>query len=245
MIASKIESILFVANRPMSTKRLMEVCDASKEEVNAALDELVAKYNAEGSGTRLLRNGNDAQMSTSPDNAKLVQEFLKDETTGELSKPSLETLTIIAYRGPVSKAELEQIRGVNCSLILRNLLMRGLVEAQGEPYEPQTTFRVTMDFVRFLGISSVEELQDYDKLRSHENVVRVLEMANAKAAEAGAEATAGATESGVAASAEAETADVATAAESADEAVVTASESETAQATEPGAESSEQTETTA
>ena len=190
MIASKIASILFVANRPMSTKRLMEICDATKEEVTAALDELTTMYNAEGSGVRLLRNGNDAQFSTSPDNAKLVQDFLKDETTGELSKPSLETLTIIAYRGPVSKAELEQIRGVNCSLILRNLLMRGLVEAQGEPYEPQTTFRVTMDFVRFLGIASVEELPDFDKLRSHENVVRVLEMATAKPADAPAEASA-------------------------------------------------------
>lgn len=176
MLASKLESILFVANRPMGVKKLTEICDASREDMTAALDALAAKYNGEGSGIRLLRNGNDVQLSTAPDNSKMVQEFLKDETTGELSKPSLETLTIIAYRGPVSKAELEQIRGVNCSLILRNLLMRGLVEVQGEPYEPQSTFRVTMDFVRFLGVSSVEELPDYDKLRSHENIVRVLEM---------------------------------------------------------------------
>ncbi|HTM68248.1 MAG TPA: SMC-Scp complex subunit ScpB [Candidatus Binatia bacterium] len=184
MLTSKIESLLFVAARPMTLKRLAEVCGAEKEEVSAALDALVAKYNAEGSGIRLLHNGNEVQLSTSPDNARLVQDFLKDETTGELTKPSLETLTIIAYRGPVSKAELEQIRGVNCSLILRNLLMRGLVEAQGEPYDPQTTFRVTMDFIRFLGIAGVEELPDFDKLRSHENIVRVLEMANAKPADA-------------------------------------------------------------
>ncbi|HTK05208.1 MAG TPA: SMC-Scp complex subunit ScpB [Candidatus Eisenbacteria bacterium] len=183
MMTSKIESLLFVAARPMTVKRLAEVCGVEKEEVNAALDELAAAYNAEGSGVRLLRNGNEVQMSTSPDNARLVQDFLKDETTGELTKPSLETLTIIAYRGPVTKAELEQIRGVNCSLILRNLLMRGLVEAQGEPYDPQTTFRVTMDFIRFLGIAGVEELPEFDKLRSHENVVRVLEMAAVKPAE--------------------------------------------------------------
>jgi len=189
MLASKIESILFVANRPMGVKKLTEVCEVTRDELSAALDEIATKYNGENSGIRLLRNGNDVQLSTAPDNSKLVQEFLKDETTGELSKPSLETLTIIAYRGPVSKAELEQIRGVNCSLILRNLLMRGLVEAQGEPYEPQTTFRVTMDFVRFLGVSSVEELPDYEKLRSHENIVRVLEM-NAKPAEAAAAAPA-------------------------------------------------------
>lgn len=177
MLTSQIESLLFVAARPLNVKRLCEATGATKDEVVAALDAIAAKHNAEGSGIRILRNGNDVQMSTAPDNSKSVQEFLKDETTGELTKPSLETLTIIAYRGPVTKAELEQIRGVNCSLILRNLLMRGLVEAQGEPYEPQTTFRVTMDFLRFLGVSGVEELPDYDKLRSHENILRVLEMA--------------------------------------------------------------------
>ncbi len=188
MLSSKIESLLFVAARPMSMKRLAEACGASKEEVSAALDEIMAAYNVDGRGIRVLHNGSEVQLSTSPDNARLVQDFLKDETTGELTKPSLETLTIIAYRGPVSKAELEQIRGVNCSLILRNLLMRGLVEAQGEPYDPQTTFRVTMDFLRFLGVAGVEELPEYDKLRSHENVVRVLEMAVNKAENAPAEA---------------------------------------------------------
>jgi segregation and condensation protein B len=177
MLSSKIESLLFVANRPLTVKRLMEVCEASKEDVTKAVEELAAAYNANGRGVRILRNGNDVQMSTSPDNARLVQDFLKDETTGELTKPSLETLTIIAYRGPISKAELEQIRGVNCSLILRNLLMRGLAEVQGEAGDPMATYRVTMDFLRFLGVSAVEELPDYDKLRSHENVVRVLEMA--------------------------------------------------------------------
>jgi segregation and condensation protein B len=177
MLSSKIESLLFVANRPLTVKRLMEVCEASKDDVVKAIDELAAAYNASGRGVRILRNGNDVQMSTSPDNARLVQDYLKDETTGELTKPSLETLTIIAYRGPITKAELEQIRGVNCSLILRNLLMRGLAEVQGEATDPQATFRVTMDFLRFLGVSGVEELPDYDKLRSHENVVRVLEMA--------------------------------------------------------------------
>lgn len=187
MNRTKIESLLFITARPLTVKRLMEVCDATKEEVSAAIDEIVVAYNDGSHGIRVLRNGNEVQMSTSPDNARMVQDFLKDETTGELSKPSLETLTIIAYRGPISKAELEQVRGVNCSLILRNLLMRGLAEAEGEPYDPGTIFRVTMDFLRFLGVSNVEELPEYDKLRSHENVVRVLEMATAKAAPAAEE----------------------------------------------------------
>jgi len=184
MLATKIESILFVANRPMPLKRLAEVCEAEKEEVATAVEALAERYNVEGSGVRILRNGSDVQMSTSPESSATVQDFLKDETTGELSKPSLETLTIVAYRGPVTKAEIEQVRGVNCSIILRNLLMRGLVEAQGEPYAPMTQYRVTMDLLRFLGVAAVEELPDYDKLRSHENVLRVLEMAEKKQTDA-------------------------------------------------------------
>ncbi len=174
MLSSKIESLLFIAARPMNVKKLAEICEASKEDVVKALDELAGFYNQGERGIRLLRNGNDVQMTTAPDASRMVQDFIKDETTGEMTKPSLEALTVIAYRGPITKAELEQIRGVNCSLILRNLMMRGLVEMNGEPGEPQTTYRVTMDFLRFLGVAGVEDLPDYDKLSSHENVTRIL-----------------------------------------------------------------------
>ncbi|OGL74544.1 SMC-Scp complex subunit ScpB [Candidatus Uhrbacteria bacterium RIFCSPHIGHO2_02_FULL_60_10] len=178
MLSAQIESILFVTNRPLSVKKIAETVGADRTEVSKALDEIAAAYNTEGRGVRLLRHGDDVQLSTAPEASALVQAYLKDETTGELTKPSLETLTIVAYRGPVSKAELEQIRGVNCSLILRNLMMRGLVESVGEVGKPETRYRVTMDFLRFLGVAGVEELPDYEKLRSHENIVRVLAMAN-------------------------------------------------------------------
>lgn len=175
-LKSQVESILFVAARPIAVKRLAEACGAERPQVDEAIEALCAEYNREGRGVRILRNGSEVQMATAPDTARVVQEFLKDETTGEMTKPSLEALTVIAYRGPISKAELEQIRGVNCSLILRNLLMRGLIEASGERQDAATTYRVTMDFLRFLGLSSVDELPDYEKLHSHENVVRVLQM---------------------------------------------------------------------
>ncbi len=200
MLTAQIESILFVANRPLSFKKLAEICGVRREEVAAAVAEMCEIYNKEGRGVRILHQGEDVQMSSSPESSKIVQDFLKDETTGELTKPSLETLTIVAYRGPITKPELEQIRGVNCSLILRNLMMRGLVEAIGEHGRPDTKYRVSMDFLRFLGVAGVEELPDYEKLRSHENVVRVLEMgqkkeeapAEAAAAEGGAPETASA-----------------------------------------------------
>jgi len=180
MLNAKLESILFIAARPMNAKKLAEICGVSKEEVLKAVEELAEFYNNGERGIRIMHHGNDVQMTTAPEVAKMVQDFIKDETTGELTKPSLEALTVIAYRGPITKPELEQIRGVNCSLILRNLMMRGLVEMIGEPGEPQTTYRVTMDFLRFLGVAGVEELPDYDKLRSHENIVKVLEISGSE-----------------------------------------------------------------
>ena len=174
MLKAQIESLLFIANRPLSAAKLAEALKAKKEQVEGAIDELAEKYAGADSGIRILRNAGAVQMATAPETAAAVQEFLKDETTGEMTRPSLETLTIVAYRGPISKAELEEIRGVNCSLILRNLMLRGLVEVKGEHGNPGAAYSVTMDFLRFLGVSSVEELPDFDRLNSHENIVRVL-----------------------------------------------------------------------
>ena len=114
-------------------------------------------------------------MVSSPENAELVQEFIKDETTGELSRPSLEALTIIAYRGPVSKIDLDRIRGVNCSLILRNLLLRGLIEGKFDKQKQETYYTVTLDFTRFLGLSEIKELPDFEKLNKDDTISRFLD----------------------------------------------------------------------
>ncbi|MFH2063397.1 MAG: SMC-Scp complex subunit ScpB [bacterium] len=177
ILRAKIESLLFVANRPLSLAKLAELCGGKKDEVAAAVEELAGSYSSGGSGLRLLRHGDSVQLATAQETADLVRDFLKDETTGEMTKPSLETLTIVAYRGPLTKAELEQVRGVNCSLILRNLMMRGLVESIGEVGHPLTRFQVTVDFLRFLGISSVEELPDYGRLHIEENVTKAMDNA--------------------------------------------------------------------
>lgn len=187
-VKSEIESLLFVSSRPLSAKRLAEATGHTKDEIKAALEALAAEYDArEGSGVMLLRNGDEIQLATAPDHAEMVKAFLKDESFGELTRPALETLTIVGYRGPLTKAELEQIRGVNCSLILRNLMIRGLVETEGgkadDPSAP-ATYRVTFDFLRYLGIRQMSELPDYESLRSDENLQKLLEANAAKAAPA-------------------------------------------------------------
>ena len=187
-VKSEIESLLFVSSRPLSAKRLAEATGHSKDEVKKALEALTAEYDArEGSGVILLRNGDEIQLATAPDHAEMVKAYLKDESFGELTRPALETLTIVGYRGPLTKAELEQIRGVNCSLILRNLMIRGLVETEGgtsdDPGAP-ATYRVTFDFLRYLGIRQMSELPDFENLRSDENLQKLLEASAAKAAPA-------------------------------------------------------------
>ncbi len=175
MLEHKIESILFISARPLSVKKLADFLDAKPKEVEEALVALAKRLNEGGSGVRLVRSGNDVQLMTSPENTKLVRDFARDEVTGELTKPQLETLTVIAYRQPITKPELEQIRGVNCSVIIRNLLMRGLIEVEESKEKMGPIHRVTHDFLRFLGIADVRDLPDYEKLHSDTHVVQAIE----------------------------------------------------------------------
>lgn len=166
-LQSQLESLLFVAIKPLAVKELAALTKSKTKEAEEALENLAKEYSSRGSGLALIKNNGQYQLTTAPDNATLIQEFLKDETSGELSQPSLEALTIIAYRGPIGKLELERIRGVNCSLIIRNLLLRGLIEEKYNKATDENHYTVTHDFIRFLGLGSLEELPDYEKLRSN------------------------------------------------------------------------------
>lgn len=168
------EALLFVSSKPLSLTKLAQLLDVKKAEVAEAVEALAAQYANRKGGVVLVQNGEQVQLVSSPETAETISTFLKDETTGELTRPSLETLTIIAYRGPVTKPEIEQIRGVNCSLILRNLLMRGLVEVAEDKKLMQPTYRVSMDFLKYLGVGSVGELPDYKKLAAHPHVTEML-----------------------------------------------------------------------
>lgn len=175
MLKSQIESLLFISAKPMSIKQLAEIIKKPAEEIEKAGDELVEDYKTNKRGIQIIKNGSKLQMASLPENAGLVREFIKDETTGELSRPSLETLTIIVYRSPISKIDLDRIRGVNCSLILRNLLLRGLIEAKQDKKKNEIYYSVTFDFIRFLGINNISELPDFEKLSKDDTLERILE----------------------------------------------------------------------
>ena len=173
-IISKIESILFVASKPLSVKQIAKAISAKEVDVVEALETLKMKYNQDDSGIRILFSDEVVQMSTNPENSEWVDLFVKDEVTGELTKAQLETLTVIAYRGPITRPELEQIRGVNCSLIIRNLSVRGLIEEKEEVNKILPLYFVSVEALRHLGINSVEDLPDYEVIHQHEYIENVL-----------------------------------------------------------------------
>lgn len=166
--------MLFISAKPMAVKQLAQLTKKDPKEVEAAVKELADDYKKRGEGLAIIKNGSSYQMVSAPENSSLVRDFIKDETTGELTRPSLETLTIIAYRGPISKLDLERIRGVNCSLILHNLLLRGLVEGKQDKRKKETYYNITFDFIRFLGVNNVGELPDYERLNKDDTLDRVL-----------------------------------------------------------------------
>jgi segregation and condensation protein B len=173
-LQSPLESLLFVATKPVSPKELAELLETEPAAVAEAIEAMLESYKQENRGLQIVKNNGKYQMMSAAENAAVVQKFINDSTSGELTRPSLEALTIIAYRGPIAKSDLERLRGVNCSLILKNLLLRGLVEEKFNKEKDEPEYIVTMDFVRFLGMSSLAELPDYEKLSKDERVEQAL-----------------------------------------------------------------------
>ena len=114
-------------------------------------------------------------MATSPDNASFVDKVVKSDLQETLSNASLEVLSIVAYRGPISRTEIEAIRGVNCTYTLRNLLMRGLVERIDNPKDLRGyVYKISFEFLKKLGIDDVKKLPDFENLNKDERIESVI-----------------------------------------------------------------------
>ncbi|MFC1598381.1 SMC-Scp complex subunit ScpB [Patescibacteria group bacterium] len=174
-LQNKIEAVLFLEAKPVSFKKLSKACGVSVAEIEDAVKALQAEYEEHEAAVTVMREGSNVQLMTAPAQAEFIKEYIATEDTGEMTRPALETLTIIAYRGPVAKSEIELIRGINCSLILRNLQIRGLVEEVGETDAGSPLYRVTLDFLRYLGVNKVSDLPDYEELNKNVHLQELLE----------------------------------------------------------------------
>lgn len=174
-LSAKIEALLFVATKPMSTKQLVKILGVAIEDIDASIAQLVTVRNTDTSGIHVIVGDEGVQLVSNPLFADVVSALAKEDVDSELTRPSLETLTIVAYRGPMTKPEIEAIRGVNCTLILRNLLVRGLITEEGDSIKLQAVYTLSNDALRFLGLHDVKELADYEALHGNNQIDKLLQ----------------------------------------------------------------------
>lgn len=164
-VASLIESLLFIHGEPLSRTRLAKALSVSEKEIAAGLDILRKRYEDTDSGLVLIEKGKDVEIATRPDNAGAVERLIVADREETLGKATLETLSVVAYRAPVSRASIDAIRGVNSSFALRSLLLRGLIERRSNPLDAREyEYEPSLRLLELLGIGSIEELPDYGSL---------------------------------------------------------------------------------
>lgn len=166
-LSAAVEALLFVYGEPMKIKRIADILKIKENAVEEALKELENGYLAENRGLKLVLNDRQAQLATKPDFAVILEDFIKEEFKENLTPASLETLSLIAYLGPISRVQIDYHRGVNSSFILRNLLIRGLIERFLDPQKNNAyLYQSSFDLLKYLGISKIEELPEYDKFKT-------------------------------------------------------------------------------
>jgi len=167
-LAARVESLLFVADAPVSVGRLAEALEATAGQVERALADLEVAY--DGRGLRLQRAGNRVQLITVPEAASAVERFLGLEARTRLSRAALETLAIIVYRQPITRPEIEFIRGVGSDSVLRTLLSAGLIEEVGRATTVgrPILYGTTFEFLQHFGLRSMDELPPLEELQVDE-----------------------------------------------------------------------------
>ena len=156
-----IEAILFLEGEPMKIKRLADILNKSEKEVNEALQVLEQKL--ENRGIRLVKKDNEVMLSTAPEASRICETISKEEFNKDIGKAGLEVLAIIVYRSPISRPDIDYIRGVNSSFTVRNLLVRGLIERKTNPKDSRSfVYSPSFRFLQFLGISNIAKLPQYD-----------------------------------------------------------------------------------
>lgn len=164
-LESVIESVVFVAGEPVLISDLCYKFEVKPKEVEAAVKNLQKKYN-EKSGIKLLCFNNKLQFSSNPENVDFVTAILNPIRQRNLTKATLETIGIIAYKQPVTRMEIEEVRGVNTDYAINILLEHKLIEIVGhkETVGKPALFGTTDEFLKRFGISSIDELPDYNEL---------------------------------------------------------------------------------
>jgi segregation and condensation protein B len=163
-----MEALLFVSGDPLPLRRLSEILETDLDIVKLALDDLAADYAAKPGGLQLLEVAGGYQLRTRQDHAVYVRRMLERKKKITISGPALETLAIIAYRQPLTRAEIEAIRGVSVDGVLRSLLDKRLVKVAGVKEVPgrPNLYKTTRMFLEFFGLNSLADLPPIEQLEN-------------------------------------------------------------------------------
>lgn len=167
-LKSILESLLFVAEKPVNVKELAGVTGNMLGEIQKTLTEIGKEY--ESKGIRLVRKGEYFSLVSAPENAKEVSALLNEELRHDLSQAALETLAIVTYKQPITRMEIEELRGVNTDQIVRSLMIRGLIAEVGrkETIGKPILYGTTMEFIQYFGLDAEESLPKIEELQLFE-----------------------------------------------------------------------------
>jgi segregation and condensation protein B len=176
-IRSAVEALLFISGNPLSLEKLTAVLEGpAPEQIEAVLSALKQEYNERGSGIMLAEVAGGYQLATRPENAVWIRKFRTVKTSTKLSRPALETLAIVAYKQPITRTEVETVRGVNIGGIMRNLMERRLVKIVGKkdiPGKPMM-YGTTAEFLQYFGLkdlSALPTLKEFQELEPGEDAM--------------------------------------------------------------------------
>ena len=163
-LCKKIEALLFVSGEPLSLEKLSKFLKEDKEEVKRAIENLDESLSERG--IRVSKNNNEYMLLTAPELSGTVEDYMKEELGEDLSRATLETLAIIVYEGPLSRSQIDYIRGVNSSFTVRNLMIRGLIERKADPKDSRSwLYSPSFEFLKYMGINKIETLPGYEEFK--------------------------------------------------------------------------------
>ncbi len=166
-LQAQLESLLFWKGEPVSLTELSKLTATTPEACGEALAELATHLTNNQRGIVLVSNGTDYELTTAPQMSPVIAALTKDELTRDLSKAALETLSIILYRGPIRRSEIDYIRGVNAQFILRMLSIRGLIVRTSDPSDERAfTYGPSMELLKLLGVDQKESLPDFEQVNA-------------------------------------------------------------------------------
>ncbi len=164
-----IEGLLFASSEPLALQKISQIFEIKEEEAKQALESLQKELEEKNRGIKLINKEDKWLLTTSEKVSPYLLKLKQEIFEGDLTPASRDTLAIIAYCGPISRAKINEIRGVDSYYTIHQLLLRGLIERGPDPKRPNAfVYKISFDFLRYLGIKNVNELPHYEEFKSQQ-----------------------------------------------------------------------------